>query len=660
MCFRITLCLLLFVVIAYSRPVYPPARSGAPNVTFAVSPDGQTIAIARSSGGAAKRYGRVELWKTKNGDLLRTITGFNGPIWSMTFSRDGKSVITVSTEYRDLKIQSSVKNSSETAGAELTWWDAQSGEFVKRLPLGEEGIATAEASWSPSGDLMAFVDRYGRGHYVTVEDPGAFNQRRSYQRWVSVEEVNLRLLDMHSGERRVKVESGQQSYSDQVTYLGFMAHPVFSADGKLLAAVSGRDVHVWNVATGKKFRTFAKFNGLPKAIAFSPDGQLIAVAAIRSGMTRNSDIILWETATGKEVKRVTGKNDDVSCLQFSSEGRALLIGSLQYDGKVLMGTVKVWALRENRLGKYDVQEGKAVTSLVHLPEQNAVVLQAGADVEIRDVKTWRVLRTFEPAADDDREKTRQSRFVLSSNHAEAVGFSKDGRTVSAVLPGEGIRSWDRRTGGVRNQIPREAFEEVTATASSGDFIAEATVKEVRLVNVVSGVQTVVPLRMPNRVSAIGLARDGRSLVTADDEGVVQIWDVSSGELKKTFETGQEITALAVDPTGQLLAVARADHSIGLWNVATGPLKVELKKHNDVVNALAFSPDGKTIASGGDDRTAILWDVATAKATRTLRGHDLTVTSLAFSPDGRLLASASGNASVVLWNVSTGKLDRVLR
>jgi WD40 repeat protein len=325
-----------------------------------------------------------------------------------------------------------------------------------------------------------------------------------------------------------------------------------------------------------------------------------------------------------------------------------------------MGTVKFWDLRENRIGKYDVQEGKAVTSLVHLPNQRAVILQSGTDVELRDVKTWSILYTFEPTADDEREKTRHSRFLLWPSSAEAVGFSSDGMTVSAVLPGEGIRSWDSRTGGVRNRIPRQASDEITAASSSGDFIAEATAKEVRLVNLVSGVHTSVPLPMPNRVSAIGLSRDGRSLVTADDVGDIRIWDLSSGRLKTTFETGQNITALAIDTSGQLLAVARADHSIGLWNVTTGTSQVELRKHQDFVNALAFSPDGKTMASGGDDRTVILWDVVSGKLKRTLKGHELTVTSLAFSPDGLVLASASGNASVVLWNVPAGKVERILR
>lgn len=629
-------------------------------MTIAVSADGKTLAIARSSGGGEKRYARVELWNTRNGQLQRTITGFDGPIWSISFSNDGKSLITISSVYRDSKIQVSVNKQTEIVGAELKWWDTQSGEFVKRFPLGQENIWRLEADWAPTSNLVALVEHYGRGHYVIVDQPGDPDRRSNNRHWVNVQDVYLRLLDAQSGERRVKVEAGAKSYYDQVTYIGRMVHPALSTDGKLLAAVSGDDVHVWNAESGKKLQTVRKLHGIAKVIAFSPDGRLIAIASVKPGSPVESDVTLREISTGKEVNRLRSENDSVSSLRFISDNGGLLIGSLRYDAAVAMGTVKFWDLRQNCVGKYDVHEGQAVSSIVHLPDRYAVILQSGAEVEFRDVKTWRVLYTFEPSEDDELEKTRRSRFLLSASRAQAVGFSSDGMTVSAQLPGEGIRSWDWRTGGVRNPITRPPSVQAIAMAANGDFIAEATATEVRLVNMVSGVHAVVRLRMPDRVSAIALSRDGRSLITADDEGAIQIWDLSSGQLKQAFETGQEITALAIDPSGQLLAIARADYAIGFWNVTTGPLQVELRKHEDVINALAFSPDGKTIASGGDDRTAILWDVANARVTRTLKNHDLTVTSLSFSPDGLLLASATGNASVVLWNVPTGKVERILR
>ena len=75
MFFCVILYLFLCAATAYSRPVPLPATTiNAPDVTIAVSADGQTLAIARSSGGAAKRYARIELWNTRNGELQRTIT----------------------------------------------------------------------------------------------------------------------------------------------------------------------------------------------------------------------------------------------------------------------------------------------------------------------------------------------------------------------------------------------------------------------------------------------------------------------------------------------------------------------------------------------------------------------------------------------------------
>ena len=151
-----------------------------------------------------------------------------------------------------------------------------------------------------------------------------------------------------------------------------------------------------------------------------------------------------------------------------------------------------------------------------------------------------------------------------------------------------------------------------------------------------------------------------SLVTADERGSIQFWEVSTGHLTKSFETGQVITAIAVDTSCQVLAAATAERWIGLWSVLKGALKIELKKHPYVVSALAFSPDGRTLASGGADRNLILWELGSGKATLTFEKPDLTVTSMAFSPNGQLLASGAGNESVFLWNVRTGRLERILR
>ena len=624
MFFKTLFCVVVFAIAASAQPRNPglAAPENTTSVAVAVSPDGRTVAVARGNNTAAKRYGRVELWNTETGELQRTISGFDGPVWSVTFSRDGASVITASTEYRESKIQSSVKDREEKVFGELKWWNAQTGEFIKKISVGNEGVRSMEATWSPSGDLLALAERRTERQLTEISEPGAFGPRRSIPGFTNSEETELKLLDAQTGQRRVKLEDASKSERGYLAHLfGRLERPMFSSDGTKLVALTGEQVSVWDVATGKKLVTLKKMMGWPTAIAFSEDGRTLAVASTKGRMPGGeSEISIWDAATGAPVNKLKGKNDAIACLQFAAQGRALLIGSLQYEPEGAVGTVKMWDLRENRLGKFDVHADQAVSSLTLIPNAGAVVLQSGSDVELRDAKTFAVRYAFEPKEADENDSLRHSRFLLSANRALAVAFSADGTTVSAEIPGEGIRVWDVRTGELKNRIPRkESSDDPLITATSGGLIAEV-----------------------------------------NNTGQIKLSDASTKKLVRAIDAGQKITAVAIDASGHLLAAARADFSIGVWDLKNGALHAELRKHQDTINALAFSPDGQTLASGGDDRAAILWDVTTAKTRRILKGHDVTVTSLAFSPDGETLATGSGNAAVVLWNVATGKLDRILR
>lgn len=614
-------CLVLLALTVSAQPRGYMPEPIKPGVVVAVSPNGNIIAVGRSNNGPSRRYGRVELWSTRTGELLRSITGFDGPVWSVSFSRDGKTVITASTEYRDTKIQS-VKDSDEKAAGELKWWNTETGEFIKKVSLAPERVMSLEAAWSPAGDVMALVERRSRLQLTEIGEPGAYGRRTMITSTTSLEETELKLLDVQTGERRIKLEDAVKTYRPFLSRLFIRVdHPVFSPDGAKLAALAAEDVKVWDVRTGKKVLTINKLKGWPKALAFSEDGRTLAVSSMKGKMPGGeSEISLWQVETGKSVNKLKGHNDSIESLQFAAQGRALLIGSLEYKTDHAVGTVKMWDLRDNRLGKFDVHTDQAVSSLTLIPNEGAVVLQSGSDVELRDAKTFEVRYAFAPTEADESESMRRSRFLVTANRALAVAFSADGTTVSAEIPGEGIRVWDVRTGELKNRIPRkESSDNGSISSANGGLIAEA-----------------------------------------NTQNQIKLTDANTKQLIKTIDAGQKITAVAIDASGHLLAAALADYSIGVWDLKTGALQAELRKHQDTINALAFSADGQILASGGDDRTAILWEIPSGKAKRTLKGHDVTVTSLAFSPDGQTLASGSGNAAVVLWNTATGKLDRILR
>ncbi len=105
----------------------------------------------------------------------------------------------------------------------------------------------------------------------------------------------------------------------------------------------------------------------------------------------------------------------------------------------------------------------------------------------------------------------------------------------------------------------------------------------------------------NAISAAQFCSDGR-LATADEAGLIQIWDVQTGKLLNSLD------------------------------------KHQLGENKVPVRSLEWSADGKRLLAGG--QKIALWDVKRETASWSLDiGHDDVYIS--FSPDERLVAAAIG-------------------
>jgi predicted NACHT family NTPase len=164
----------------------------------------------------------------------------------------------------------------------------------------------------------------------------------------------------------------------------------------------------------------------------------------------------------------------------------------------------------------------------------------------------------------------------------------------------------------------------------------------------------------NVVESVAFSPDGKILASGSYENKIKLWDVKTGECLKVFRGHTEsVMSVTFHPDGNILASASFDRAIRLWNIHTGECCKILQNHTKVVFSLAFHPAGEILASGSGDKTVRLWNIHTGECLRILHGHAKNVSAVAFNSAGEILASGSGDATVRLWNIDSGECLKTL-
>src|SRR5207302_5466770 len=97
---------------------------------------------------------------------------------------------------------------------------------------------------------------------------------------------------------------------------------------------------LWDTADGRVVRSLG--NGGPEhgrqvnvlAVAFAPNGKMLASAEQPFTSEGGESITVWETATGRIRLRLKGHAGDVDCLAFAGDSRTLVSGSNDTTGLV--------------------------------------------------------------------------------------------------------------------------------------------------------------------------------------------------------------------------------------------------------------------------------------------------------------------------------------
>ncbi|PIA36666.1 hypothetical protein AQUCO_03300108v1 [Aquilegia coerulea] len=144
------------------------------------------------------------------------------------------------------------------------------------------------------------------------------------------------------------------------------------------------------------------------------------------------------------------------------------------------------------------------------------------------------------------------------------------------------------------------------------------------------------------------------IASCDFEGVVQIWDVTRGQiLTEMMEHERRVWSVdfsSADPTK--LASGSDDGAVKLWNINQGGSIGTIKAKANVC-CVQFPPDSaRSLVFGSADHKIYCYDLRNTKMPWcTLMGHTKTVSYVKFV-DSASLVSASIDNSVKLWDLSS--------
>ena len=425
----------------------------------------------------------------------------------------------------------------------------------------------------------------------------------------------------------------------------------FSPDGQMLASCGYEDstISLWDVRTQTLVGTFEGHTRESRVmghgvstIAFSPDGKTLA-----SGSTIDCTLRLWDVASRAQIAVLleldTEKHDGINSVAFSPDGS--LLASASDDG-----VIRMWNIRTlEQIGEIETKSG-GVTSIAFRPDGKILASlngrsattarHRGGDMAIR---LWEV-------------ESRKPIAVMESHSAsvESVAISPDYRLFAAGRQDGAVELWDF---GTRERIDvlqgHDATVQCVAFSPDGRLLASGAKEHARVWNLQSR-KEIAAFKHSAIVESVAFSPDGKTLACVD-ENCIRLWDIRRETQVSMLGEAPLSEEDLIGETGPFYFLTR------LINWLLGVPPTELPVHyTSTIQSIAFSPDGKSLVSGGLDNTVRLWDVG---GRREIISHEpyqneadyANFESVAFSSTGKMFASAGWHKEIHLWSATDHKL-----
>ncbi len=240
----------------------------------------------------------------------------------------------------------------------------------------------------------------------------------------------------------------------------------------------------------------------------------------------------------------------------------------------------------------------------------------------------------------------------------ALAWSRDGKLFASAGSDGRVRFFtsDGKESGKPMQVPGETLAHALAWSPKGDLLAvggsDGRVFLCDPVNREIAGDSIKPDDLSRPVWHIRFANDGKTLITASQDGGVRVFDVASrvwqAEPMPREEAGSYV-ALDVSPDSKLLAAGGKSGTLRVWELKNNqPKEFRSWKLGGEIRAVAFSPEHRCLVAGAKSGMLVMWDRITDRLS-DLPTEDSTIVAVAFSSDGQTFVTATENGSIRLWD-----------
>ncbi len=236
---------------------------------------------------------------------------------------------------------------------------------------------------------------------------------------------------------------------------------------------------------------------------------------------------------------------------------------------------------------------------------------------------------------------------LEGHEAAVTSVAFNGTAIYSAADDFTLRRWP--TG----QIVGRHKGKIAGIAASSSHVATASWDGTIGVWPVDGSAPIILGPVGSGINAVEFSPDGKTLYSAGVDGVLRVWDVSSGqEIARLVEHGFGINELSLNPVENWIAYGAVDGVTRIYDMETGEERDFTLERRPIL-ALALSPDRRLLAVGDGEGFIMVIDTQEWRIAHdfraTLRGP---VWALAFSADGKNIHAGGIDDAMYSWPIDS--------